>query len=169
MVAFNTSGIGAGIGDLGGAVSSLFQGFGDEASASTYGQAAALEGQAATIAGEDINLAKTSTAIQSAQAQRQITGVLGGQTADVAGAGFSDSGSAKWLMQDSARQGALTKALISTQGAITEKGFQEQQLAYETQQNTDLGLQKAAKQGAFGSFIGAGLKGIAGIASLVAL
>jgi hypothetical protein len=45
---------------------------------------------------------------------------LGGQEADVAGAGFSEGGSALDLLRSSASQGALTHAVLGQQGLITE-------------------------------------------------
>lgn len=115
-----------GFADLGSAASSIFGAAGSAASAKGLSKAAVFAGQNAEIAAQ-------STRIQQTMAQRQITQTLGGQRADVAGSGLAASGSALDLMRDSAQQGALTKQLISAQGAISVNGYQAEQASYEAQ------------------------------------
>jgi hypothetical protein len=74
--------------------------------------------EAAGLAEENEAFTAQSARIQ----QRQETETLGGQRAAVAGAGFSEGGSAFYLMQDSANQGALANGVIGAQAAITKAG-----------------------------------------------
>jgi hypothetical protein len=156
----------AGIGDIGGAVTDIFGAYGDMISAGAYEEAAALEKQAAALSAQDINLVAASTATQVAQTQRQINLALGGQEGAVAGAGFAESGTALWLQADSMRQGALAKSLIKTQGAITQQGYQIQELSEQSMAIQDTALAQQAKAGATGDIIGAGL-GLAAAAVLL--
>lgn len=85
---------------------------------------------AATLANQNAQLAETSTKIQEAQTVRQVSMSLGTQKTDIAGAGFTESGSALDLLASSAQQGALSKALINIQGAINENSYAAQAGAY---------------------------------------
>jgi hypothetical protein len=136
-----------------------------------------LEGQnydmAAVLAGQNEKFTEQSTAIKQAQLDRSNTMTLGGQAADVAGAGFAASGSALDLMRDSASQGALTKAVAGEQGLITEAGYTEQQTSYQNlskaasfaAQSDELAA-NAADEAATGAMITGGIKGAASIATL---
>jgi hypothetical protein len=131
----------------GSAVSDIFKGVGDFASAKGYSAAAGFAQQNAQIA-------EQSAQIKEAMAQRQIYKTLGGQRADVAGAGLNASGSALDIMRDSAQQGSLTKQLIQNQGAIDVNGYQAEAANYSA-------MAKAAKAGGTGSILG-GLVSAAG-------
>jgi len=102
--------------NFGGAVSDLFAASGDRAKA----QGDLIEAQnydlASTLALQNEQFTQTSTAIRQAQIDRNTTQVLGEQQADVASAGFAESGSSLDLLADSARQGALTKAVAGETG-----------------------------------------------------
>jgi hypothetical protein len=65
------------------------------------------------------------------QLDRQITLTIGGQRADVAGAGLKESGTALDLLRDSAAQGALAKDVLARQGVIQEAGYEEQAQSYD--------------------------------------
>jgi hypothetical protein len=143
------------LGGLGGAVSSLFGAAGDAAEGDAYGKAASL-------ADENAKIAQESTAIQETQATRQIYKTIGGQEAQVAGAGFSSSGSAQDLLRSSASQGSLQKQLIQQQGAITAIGYEQEADAYK-------GMQSAANASAAGSGIGGLLSGIGSVAGIFGL
>jgi|SRR5882724_1744912 len=130
----------AGFADLGGAVKDLFGGIGEFASAKGYTAAANFATQNAEIEAQ-------STKIQETQAQRKIYQTLGGQKADVAGAGLNASGSALDVMRSSAEQGSLTKQLISNQGAINVAGYEEEASNYSA-------MATAAKASGTGSIIG---------------
>jgi hypothetical protein len=137
----------AGFADLGGAVKDIFGAVGEAKSAKGYSQAAGFAEQNAEIAEQNAR-------IQGVMAQRQITQTLGSQSAEIGGAGFNASGSALDLMRDSASQGALTKQLISNQGAINVLGYKAEAANYSS-------MASAAKSSAAGS-------GLGGIVSLAA-
>ncbi|MGD9878921.1 MAG: tail fiber domain-containing protein [Reyranella sp.] len=129
--------------DIGSGVQSLFSAKGSRQNAASLDEAARLT---------EINarISKASTGIQLAATQRDIYRVLGGQRADIAGAGFSMSGTALDLAADSAAQGAIARGLVTTQGAIEEQGFriQAQNLRAEAQ-----AARSAAKSSSFGGFL----------------
>jgi hypothetical protein len=85
---------------------------------------------ASTLAKQNEQFTEQSTAVKQMMANRQIYQGIGTETADIAGAGFSESGSALDLLRSSAQQGALQKQLIGQQGLITEAGYNEQATAY---------------------------------------
>lgn len=98
------------------------------------------EGQEYDLAG---NLARKnaayteeSTAIQLKQQERNNTLQIGGQQAEIGGAGFAASGSALDILADSASQGALAKSVLQKQGLITEAGYQEQAASYDLMAST---------------------------------
>lgn len=130
----------AGFADIGGSVKDLFGGIGEFESASGYEAAAKFATQNAEIATQ-------STQIQEVQAQRKIYQTIGGQKADIAGAGLSESGSAQDVMRSSAEQGSLTKQLIANQGAINVAGYEEEASNYSS-------MASAAKASGTGSIIG---------------
>lgn len=146
---------GTAITDFGGAISDLFGAAGSAKAGEAYGKEA-------DIANQNALLAKTSGDIQVAQQQRALTLATGTESAQTAGAGFTNSGSAIDLMRSSVQQGALAKALISNQTAITVAGYQEQAEAAKGQQE---GAEMEAKGKAGGGILGA----IGGVASLFGL
>jgi hypothetical protein len=154
------------INDLGGAASDLFAGFGDQAKAQGDFAEATEYSEAAALAGQNEKFTETSTAIKEAQQQRELTQMLGGQRADVAGAGFAGSGSSLDLLRDSASRGALTHAVLGQQGLITEAGYTEQQESYNQMSTAATAAGNAANQAStFADIIGA-IKGVAAAASL---
>lgn len=189
-------------GNLGGAVSDLFGGLGTRKGARLKGEGIRLgaEGlrikargdiveaenyeRAAGLADRNAVYQAASTAIKGHQAQREIYSKIGGQTADIAAAGFGAGGTALDLLRDSAAQGALTRAVLAQQGAIAEEGYREQARSYRTMAETgrstagaEFGIadrtdalarqtEEATRRGATGSFIGAALKGAAALGSL---
>jgi hypothetical protein len=98
---------------------------GDIAEAQNYTLAAGL----ATANAEYTNV---STRIQQSQQARQETQTLGSTRAAVAGSGFSNGGSAFYLMKEGANQGALASGTIGMQGAITAAGYTEQAQSFTT-------------------------------------
>lgn len=136
-------------GDIGGAVSDLFSGYGQLQSAKGYAKAAGFAQQNAEIA-------KQSEAIQELQAQRKVYQTIGGQQADVAGAGLAASGSALDLLRDSAQQGALTVQLTKQQGAINVAGYEAEAASYSS-------MASAAKAAGTGSILGGLVKGAAAL------
>ena len=132
---------------IGGGISDLFAASGYRSMAKAYDEAAGME---------DVNakLSEASTGIQKSMAQRSIYKALGGQRADVAGAGFKFSGSAIDLARDSTSQGALSLALIENQGAIEVQTHEIAAFNYRAQA-------QQARNAATGSTI----SGIVGLAS----
>lgn len=114
------------LGGVGGAVDSLFSGIGSLKAAGAYTKAS-------QIALQNAQLSTESTAIQQTQAARKVYQSIGGQEADVAGAGFAASGSALDLLRSSAEQGALQKQLIGVQGIINTNSYEQQATAYQAQ------------------------------------
>jgi hypothetical protein len=117
---------------IGGAVGSLFTSQGNAAEANSYTSAAELEQQNA-------QLTAASTRIQEVQQARAVSQSLGTTEADVAGAGFTSSGSALDILRSSAQQGALATSLVNIQGAINEN-------AYAAQAGADVAKAKAANE-----------------------
>lgn len=208
-MAVNTSLFTSGIGSISSGVSSLFQGLYTapaEAAAATAQQQMAeasssadilqaqgdiLEGQtygaAASLANLNAGYTAASTNIQAAQADRSLFMQIGSERAAAAGSGSSGGGSAADIFRNSAQQGALNKAVIQTQGLITQAGYQEQAQSYglmqqasgvaaQAQQVAATGETQAAaeygqeanlfKESETGDFISAAISGVAGIAEL---
>ena len=152
--------------DLGAGVSDIFAGF----AAQTKAQGDILEGQAygeaATLAEQNAQYTKTSTAIQEAQANRELLMSTGKTQSEVAGAGFAASGSALDILRSSAAQGSLQKAVVGQQGLITEAGYKEQASSYNLMQQAANNAASAEKTAATGSFIAGGVQALAAIATL---
>jgi len=152
--------------DIGGAVSDLFQAkaFGYKAQGAEFEKKNYL--LASDLAEQNKQFTQESTAIQQMQQERASYQAIGRTQADIAGAGFAASGSALDILRDSTSQAALTNAVIGQQGLITEAGYEEQAQSYKNMASAaDVAIQ-AAKTAQEGSYITAGIKGVAAIASL---
>jgi len=116
--------------DMFGAAQQLLQGTGSlissQQSAKGLTQSAAAYRKAAMYS-------QAATSIKEQMATRQIYQVIGGARADVAASGLAETGSAEDVMRSSAQQGALTKALIATQGSIDYTSYIGQAQAAEAQ------------------------------------
>lgn len=176
-------------GDIGGAVNDIFGAFASEQNAGLKAQGLRVKAmgdraeaenydRASVLALQNKQFTEESTAIQQYQLERNTMIQIGGQKADIAGAGFSASGSALDILRDSASQGALAKAVLGQQGLITEAGYQEQSDSYVTMAKTARATADAEDQmasrtedigrlGAIGGGIGAAIKGGAAIAALL--
>lgn len=154
------------VSDIGGAVSDLFASSGDKAKAQGDFIEAKDYSLASDLATQNEQFAETSTAIKQAQLDRSIYQTIGGQKADVAGAGFAESGSALDLLRSSAQQGALTKAVAGQQGLIQEAGYKEQAESYANMSQAATIAGNAENNAAIGADIGAAFKGAAAIATL---
>jgi hypothetical protein len=152
--------------DASGAVSDLFAAEGDRAKA----QGDLLEKQnylaASDLAMQNEQFAETSTAIKQSQLDRQIYQTIGGQKADIAGAGFAESGSGLDLLRSSASQGALTKAVAGQQGLIQEAGYKEQSQSYQNMAQAAQVAADAENNAATGAEITGAIKGVAAVATL---
>ncbi len=111
--------VSAAFNDFGSAAQNLFGSRGAVAASDSYTAAAA-------IADQNVELAKQEAAIKETQTQRQIYQTIGKQQAQVGGAGMAESGSALDVLRSSMSQGALAKAMVANQGAITENAYAEQ-------------------------------------------
>ena len=131
---------------LGGAVGDIFAANGEAMSASGYKKAAAQAGTDATIAGY-------SGAAKEALIQRQAYGIIGGQQADVAGAGFAAGGSAGDLERDSFMQAHVAMGASQMQTDLQVDEF-------KSQQQMDLEKAQEANNSGLGDIFGAVLKGI---------
>lgn len=150
----------------GGAVQDIFSGFAHEAKAKGLRIEAENYDLAAGFASKNAQFTETSTAIKQSQLDRDIFKTMGGISADVAGAGFAASGSALDILRDSASQGALTKAVGSQQGLITEEGYKVQAETYTNMGKAALMAAEAEDNAALGSNISAAFKGANAITSI---
>jgi hypothetical protein len=108
----NFNSIGAGIGDF-------FQAAGAQKEGQAYGEAA-------TLASQEAEFTKESTAVQNAQASRQVMMTIGGAKAQASSNGFTGGGSNEMLLRSSAQQAALGHQMITMQGGINEAAYAEQ-------------------------------------------
>jgi hypothetical protein len=160
--------------DAGTAVSDVFNAFGAAKQAKISALGLETEAtdytNAAKLAKQNQEFTAASTAIQEAQTTRQVTQAMGRTAANVAGAGFANSGSALDIMASNAQQGAIAKAVLGQQGLITQAGYSEEATAYTnmaTAATETAGMEtSAAKTGVFGDIIGGILAGAASIATL---
>jgi hypothetical protein len=120
---------------VGGSVSSIFGGIGELDAAAGYRRAR-------DYANENAEISKQTAAIQEEMTQRKVYQTVGGQQADVAGAGLAASGSATDLLRSSVQQGSLTKQLVQRQGEINVLGYQAEAASYNgmAQQATAAGI-----------------------------
>jgi hypothetical protein len=139
----------------GNAVSDLFSGIGAQQAAGSYRTSA-------KYAKKNAQLEAESLAIKQAQLKRNLFSVIGGQKADVAAAGFSQSGSAVDILRDSASQGALLKAQTDIQGDIAISSYRGQAEAASQQA-------RAEDTAATGNFIGTAISTVATLAPLLLL
>lgn len=142
----------------GGAVSALFAASAERTKAQGFGLEQQTLTGAAALARQESDFTELSTNIKLAQTQRDIFKTIGGQEADVGGAGLAASGSALDLLRSSQSQGALQKGVLQAQGLITEDSYKEQAKSYDLQAQAAGLAQGAAKTAAVGDEISAGLK-----------
>ena len=174
------SDIGAGISAEGAATSDLYAAEAEQYKIEGTQFEKASYQEAAALAGQNEQFTAISTRIKAAQAQRELSMSLGTTTANVAGAGLSESGSALDILRESASQGALTRSVIKSQGLITEAGYNEQQQSYLNMvgaANAAISGDTVAQQGYYSAastankaasldFLGAGIAGAGAMASL---
>lgn len=146
------SGLGDIVTDLGSAVGDLFGSQGNAAEANSFSSAA-------TLATQNAQLTAASTRIQETQTARQLFQTEGTQEADVAGAGFTESGSALDLLKSSMQQGSLAKSLVNIQGAIQENSYAAQAGAYSGEAAAAKEASQAGTISAIGAIGGALVNG----------
>lgn len=145
------AGFADGFGFIGSAISDLFGSSASASAAGGYKKAAALAGTEGKIAGYS---GDTKLALE----QRQAYQIIGGQQADVAGAGFTSGGSAGDLMRDSEMQAHMVAAAAKEQSSL-------QQLDFQSEQQTDLEKASEASSSSSGGLFGAIASGIGAIFS----
>lgn len=138
---------GAGFNQLGQAVGDLYTAKGDKSEEGAYRQGAAL-------AYQNINIEKSSTAIQLAQNQRKIYQTQGAIKANAGGNGLRAEGSVTDILRTSAQQGALSQALIGTQGQINENSYAAQATALTGEAEAASAAARAKEAEAAGNMIG---------------
>ena len=144
----------SGLGTIGAGIGDLFD-------AAMSKDAAKSLDVAGTMEETNAKIAKASIGIQHAAIARDIYKVTGGQRADIAGGGFTLSGSALDVMQDSARQGSLAQSLVQNQGMIEVQAHEIQ--AYTLHAQAAQARAQAAAS-TFGGIVNIGL-GILGLFS----
>lgn len=154
------------INSIGGAVQDLFAADAHRTKAKGLRIEAENYEEASGFAKQNAQFVETSTAIKQAQLDRENYKALGGIQADVAGAGFAASGSALDILRDSASQGALMKAVASTQGLIQEEGYNVQARSYQNMSKAAEFAAQAEDTAAEASQWSAGFKGLAAVASI---
>lgn len=154
------------IGAAGGAVSDLFA----ASALRSRAKGNRIEGEeyslAANLADQNAKFTETSTNIKQFQLQRGINMTLGQQQADVAGSGFAAGGTALDLLADSARQGALTKAVAENQGIIEESNYKEQAQSFRLMTEAANLAATSADHAAQGAEYSAAIKGAAAVGTL---
>lgn len=160
--------------DVGGAVNDLFSSQATAESLRLKATGARVEGEnydaAAVLAKQNEQFTEQSTAVKLMQTDRQIYQGIGTASADIAGAGFENSGSALDVLRSSAQQGAVQKQIVGQQGLITEAGYNEQATAYTklagyARYSADVQDDMAGNAETAG-YVSAGVKGAAAIATL---
>lgn len=154
------------INSISGAVQDLFAADAHKSKAQGLRIEAGNYDRSSDYAEQNAQFTETSTAIKQSQLDRDIYKTLGGIQADVAGGGFSMSGSALDIMRDSASQGALTKAVGGLQGLITEEGYQVQAKNYAEMGKAAMIAAEAEDKAAEGAVWSAAFKGAAAITSI---
>ncbi|MDR3562043.1 MAG: hypothetical protein P4N59_11495 [Negativicutes bacterium] len=145
--------IGQGISDIGGAVSDLFQ-------SQAYGDSVQGYEASANQAFLNAKVAQSSANVNNAIELRTVTQGVGTTAADLAGAGFADSGTGLALVQSSAEQGAQGEAVTALNGQNQVNNYNAQGQAY-------LAEAAAAKAAQSGSIFGGIFSAISAVASFL--
>lgn len=147
-----------------GAAQDLFGAEGSKATAESQRAAAAGYRAAAVKAKENLDITEQSYGIRQLQTSRAIFQTQGSISANIAGNGFREAGSAADILADSAAQGALQKSLLSKQGSIDMNNIQTQIASLNLQaEQADRAADAADDSSLFGQITGA-IKIAAGIA-----
>lgn len=149
-----------------GAVSDLFAAEGLRLKAKGLRLEAQNYDAASEFAEKNARFAEVSTGIKTAQTEREIYKTIGGQQADIAGAGFAQGGSALDLLRDSASQGALQLAVGQQQGLIQEEGYEVQAKNYQNMASAARFAAEAEENAATGATWTAGIKAAGAVFSI---
>ena len=148
----------------GGAVSDFFAASGARSKAEGDRIEAREYDLAAQFAEQNVGFTKISTGLKAYQEDRSVAQTLGEQRADVASAGFGESGSALDIMADSVAQGAIQHETTQFQGLVTEASYQEQSDSYKLMASAARVAASAEDNAATGDMISGAIKGVAAIA-----
>lgn len=122
--------------------------------------------RSATFSDQNARFTEISTGLKTMQMDRETYKALGGIKADVAGAGFAESGSALDIMRDSASQAALMRGTVTEQGLLTEQGYQVEAENYRQMGEAARMAASAEDKAADRAPILAGIHAAAAVASL---
>lgn len=151
---------------FGAAVSDLFAGFGANYQISSDRAEAGMYGDAVQLALQQKEVAAENEDIKTTQANRALLTAQGTTTAEIAGAGFANSGSALDLLRSNAEQGSLANATLKIQGAIQQQTYEEQAVAYSQMERMANSAASAAEFAQVGDYVGAGVSAISGAMEL---
>lgn len=165
----NMSMLNSGIGDLSGAVSSIFSGFGSQIAAGASRRSAQQYRDNAQNIETDKGLVEMGNRVKEFQANRTLENAVGSTQAAVAGNGFSNSGSGLDILRESATQGAITVNTTGVQDQMQLNDMERKAQAYLTEAQNAEDTAKAQDLAADGSFLGGALKGIGAVANLAPL
>lgn len=154
------------IGSIGGAVQDIFGADAHKSKAQGLRIEAENYDLASGFATKNAEFSRISTGIKLAQQDRETYKALGGIQSDVAGAGFSLSGSALDIMRDSASQGALMSAVAGQQGLIQEEGYKVQATSYTNMGKAARLAADAEDTAATASYVSGGFKALNAVASI---
>lgn len=141
--------------DIGGAVSDLYSAEGAGMSAASYKKAAAFSET-------NKQLTQYATAVNLAQARREAFLGIGIEKADIANAGFSNSGSALDLLRSARQQAALQQGALQLQGSINVN-------SYSQQEEAELDQAHSAQVAQQGDQLGGLLNGIGAVAGIIGM
>lgn len=153
----------------GGAVADFGAAAGDLITQQGYYRAAQGYTQAGNIESQNETIARSSGAIQKAQAARELYKSESSTEAAAGGAGLKLSGSMASVIRGSAAQGALQQAVIGANTETTVNNSKAQATAYyaESDQATAQGNAAGAASGS--SMLGGIVSGIGSIAAMAML
>lgn len=161
---FNT-----GVGDIGGAVSSIFSGIGSGMAADNSRRSADEYRNASTAIENDKRLVDMGNRVKEFQANRTLENAVGSTQASIAGNGFAASGSGLDLLRESATQGAINVSTTGVQDQMQLNDMEQKAQAYNTEAANADETAKAQDLAAEGSFIGSAFKAVGAVANLAPL
>jgi hypothetical protein len=151
---------------LSGAASDLFNAFGSKMADDLKAEGLDAEGKnygmAVTLAEENKQYTIEATDVKDTMAKRQQELGIGQETTNLAGNGFTMSGSSLDILRSAHQQAGLETAMTQTQGSMTEIGYQEQADSYRVMQQyaTDAANseRKLGSLSEIAGIVGSGLK-----------
>lgn len=157
-----------GLGQIGGAAADIGQSI--QAGYTAQGDLIAAQGfeKAGQIADQNAFEAQAAGKLQQVQLARQVYQTVGAGEAAAGANGLRLEGSVANLIRSTGSQGALASQLLNTQTQINVNGYLQQAQADYTEEAQANEAAEAAKKAASGSILGSVIKGVIGLASVVA-